>query len=475
MIRVKDKVYITSNNSSLLLDLSTLFIYPNPEYQEKQRLNLSVYNTPIQLKHFRLESNGSAKVLVVPRGGLPKVTKFLKERSIAYRILDERESGYTCDIQLVNTQPEAHQEKIAEMLIKNEGELIEAPPGAGKTIAMLYLVSKLKTSTLILMHEHRLKQQWLQEIHSRLSGSFTLGEIDGEKKDIGDITVAIIHSVYRMIEQDSTFLNKFGVVIIDECHRIPATMYLKVLNNLPSRYRIGVTGTVQRKDGREILLYDVLGEPIYKITESSVNHRVVSFDVKPIYTNISLESPCIVRRGESTLDYTKLLSFLVKNEERNSIILNNIEDSIQQGYFPLVLTDRVSHSKYLYNKLCEKGYKVILLIGETRAKMDWSKIREDNSIQCIVAQSQIASEGLDLPKLSAIHLTCPSSNKPKLKQKIGRIRRYMEGKKTPPLVYDYIDNNVYLVNTSGSTSYVLRSIGLMRLKYYRQLQNEYTL
>lgn len=469
-MKLYDKLYISEFSNDLQLQIASLFTYTNPDYYEKQRLKLSLYNTPTHLKHYRFIQENGKSILVVPRGGLNKVKTFLQERNLPARILDERCQGCDINVNLINTTPEQHQEDIVQALISNEGGLIEAPPGAGKTIAMIALISQLKKSTLILVHEHRLKQQWIGEIKKRLAGNFVLGIVDGDGKNFGDITVGLIHSIYRLMEENTDFLTNFGVVIIDECHRIPASMYLKVLNNLPSFYRIGVTGTVQRKDGREILLYDILGEVIHKITEKDVDHRITNFEVKPIYTNVALRAPVVIRRGEAALDYTNLLTSLLENEERNNIILQTIEESIKDGYFPLVLSDRVNHLKFLYKNLVERGYNTVLLIGETRTKINWVEIQKNTEIQCIVAQSQIAAEGLDLPRLSALHLTCPSSNKPKLKQKIGRIRRFVEGKRTP-VVYDYIDNEVYMHQGLKNISYVLKNIGLARLKYYKQLQN----
>src|SRR5690606_7083083 len=100
------------------------------------------------------------------------------------------------------------------------------------------------------------------------------------------------------------------------------------------------------------------------------------------------------------------------------------------------------HCKFLYQRLVSLGYKGILLISATRKSTNWEEIRKDTSVQVIVAQSSIAAEGLDYPRLSALHLTCPTSNLPKLEQKLGRIRRVCEGK-LPPRIYDYVDNLVY--------------------------------
>jgi superfamily II DNA or RNA helicase len=172
------------------------------------------------------------------------------------------------------------------------------------------------------------------------------------------------------------------------------------------------------------------------------------------------------------IDFTKLLGSLVTSKERNTSIVEKIVTSLQQGHKPLILSDRVEHCKHLYQHLKDLGYIVVLLIGETRKKTNWEEIRQDDSIQAIVAQRSIAEEGLDYPSLSAIHLTCPSSNLPKIKQRVGRIRRTAEDK-LMPMVYDYVDNLVYMNDSRGNIVYPLKRGAKSRESFYKKLRAEY--
>lgn len=348
---------------------------------------------------------------------------------------------------------------------------------SGKTIAALGFISEIKKSSLILVHEHRLRTQWEEELRKRLKGNFVLGRWDGDVKEKGDIVLGLINSVYLEYCKNKNAFNDYGIVIIDECHHTPARMFELVVNNIPAKYRIGLTGTVKRKDQKEILMFDILGPVLISIGAEDLKHRVTSFTYEIVETNCKIDAPTRKLWADGArvtkVDYVSLLSLLVKNQQRNTIILEKIIESIKEGYKPLILSDRVDHCKYLYQYLLDLGYNVVLLIGATRKQSNWEEIRQDNSIQAIVAQRSIAEEGLDYPSLSALHLTCPSTNLPKLKQRIGRIRRVAEDKILLPKVYDYADNAVQLKDQFGKLQFPLKRSARSRESFYKRLQEEY--
>jgi superfamily II DNA or RNA helicase len=131
----------------------------------------------------------------------------------------------------------------------------------------------------------------------------------------------------------------------------------------------------------------------------------------------------------------------------------------------------VNHNEFLYEKLCSLGIRTVLLIGKTRTKVKWEVVQQDESIQCIVANDKIASEGLDLPRLSALINTCPTSNTKKLEQQLGRIRRVYPGKLLP-LAIDICDNLAYS-NGEGGPTYLLAMLSRKRCKFYQELKMQY--
>lgn len=475
---ISDKIYIPlSRLGAKATDLVKMFTYQNPEYFEKSRMGFSTTKCSPFLIHYVFQTlSDNEKYIVVPRGAIKKVKIFLDKYNLPQRYLDERNEGQTIDVHLIDTSLEEQQIDIINILKKNEGGLIEMLPGGGKTIAALGLIAEIKKSTLILVHEHRLRSQWEEEIKKRLNGSFTLGRWDGDIKEEGDITIGLINSIYLKYKGEKDIFSKYGMVIVDEVHHLPAQMFSLVVNNIPAKYRIGLTGTVKRKDQKEVLLYDVMGPVLISIGAEDLKHRVTSFTYEMVETSCNIDAP--TRRvwadgaRMTKIDYVKLLSMIVSNKDRNLLILEKIVESIKEGHKPLILSDRVEHCKYFYKYLQDLGYNTTLLIGATRKQTNWEDVRKDDSIQAIVAQRSIAEEGLDYPSLSAIHLTCPSTNLPKLKQRIGRIRRVVANKQVPK-VYDYCDNLIQMKDQSGKLLFPLKRSAKSRESFYKRLQQEY--
>ena len=469
---ISDKIYINKKElGEHLQALCDLFIYNNPEYYQKKKLKLSVANVFDKLYHYQFDG----MILSLPRGSLEKVRQFYTEHNIPFRYKDERIEHKQINVRLHDTTIEPQQRKIIDLLIKNEGGLVESVPGSGKTVSILGLISEIKQPTLILMDKHRLLTQWVQEIEKRLKGKFKLGQLHGDIKEHGDITVGLIQTIHRLYDEDPIQFNEYGMLIHDEVHGSSSETFMKVINNNFSKYRIGVSGTIDRKDGLQILIFDVFGKVLDSIKAEDVKHRVTNFRFEIVNTNIPMEIAFTERwtgtKREPVIDFTKTLSILTQNEERNAIIISKVLDAIRIGHTCLILSDRVEHNKNLHKMLTELGFMSILLIGETRKKVKWDEIRNDQTVQCIVANTSIASEGLDLPRLSALFLTCPSSNYPKLAQRIGRIRRAIEGK-IEPVVYDFVDN-LACSETANGKNYLLRHIARKRIKLYQKLIDDY--
>lgn len=474
---VKEKIYINTNElGNNVGDFCKEFTYKNPEYAEKKRQKFSVANTPQYLYHYKIENMMGNQMLVLPRGGLKRVIELYERMHLPINIIDRMVFHSTIDCTLVETTLDKNQHRIVDVLYKNDGGLIEASPGLGKSISILGLIDKIKQPVLILVHEHRLSNQWLGEIKKRLSGNYSLGEFNGETKKDGDIVLGIINTIYTMFQENPEYFNKFGMIVVDEVHHCSAPMFHLVINNIPAKYRIGVTGTIERRDGKHILIYDTLGEKLIDIGAKDAKNRITNFDFRIINTNIRFEIPTRMRwtgqKREQTLDITGCISKLTQDTDRNNIIVSEVSRVIENGRFPLVLSDRIDHNKNIYEHIVSLGYKAVLLIGSTRKKTNWEEIRQDTSIQCIVGNTKIASEALNLPRLSDIFLTCPSSNLPQIKQRLGRIRRVLEGKPLP-MVHDVCDNLAYYVDEDGRPVYLLQMLAAKRIRFYKKLIREY--
>jgi superfamily II DNA or RNA helicase len=268
---------------------------------------------------------------------------------------------------------------------------------------------------------------------------------------------------------------------MDECQGAPALTFKTILDNTPSYYRIGITATPERKDKMHFFMFDTFGSVICKIEDHEIKDRVTDFSVEVINTEVThiikQKKKYNFQKLKKGLDmnYTECVDFLINSPERNALIVSSAIKDIQLGHKVAIVTYRTEHAKLLFDEL-SKYYKGYLIIGENSHKFDFEAVKNDMEFNFIVANKAIFGEGTNIPQLSCLHHTLPTSNMPKLKQVVGRIRRVFEGKLLPKVV-DYVDNNVQAlsINDDGSTDLVpiMKYSYLNRNKFYKKMRKEY--
>jgi len=409
--------------------------FPNLDYWLKKRLGKSVYQTE---KFFKLiEEEGEN--IILPRGFLTTCTDHLRSRGVPFTIRDEHtmlpEIAYISTIEL-----RTEQEKAVNLAIEVEQGVIVSPPGSGKTIMGLELIARRKQPALILTHRKQIMDQWIERIQTFLGiPKAHIGRIDGVKKSIGEkITVAMMQSSVR--KEDLTNLNnRFGLVLVDECHHIPAKTFREVISNINSRYCYGLTATPERKHKDEKLIYLFIGDIITELKESSEENLIklsekqdskLQTNRKVIVHTTDLEVPF-----SFTTDNYQLLARIVSfDQARNKLVLEDIKHSVAAGKKTLVLSERKEHLEVL-NMYLKGSSETILVTGDDSATSRKSKFAQITSghYQTILATGQLLGEGMDVPDIQTVILAFPLAFEGKLAQYIGRIRG---DQKT---VYDYHD------------------------------------
>ena len=107
-----------------------------------------------------------------------------------------------------------------EILKNNHGGILNLPTGYGKTTVALYVLTKLKKKTLIVVHKEFLMNQWIEKIKQFIPDA-RIGKIQGEEIDIvdKDIVIGMLQSL-SMKDYDKIIFETFGLTIIDEAHHI---------------------------------------------------------------------------------------------------------------------------------------------------------------------------------------------------------------------------------------------------------------
>ena len=438
------KIIITNNLSIPIKDINEAFyqflrknlIIHNPIFYDKRAKGFSTWNTPKMI--YCLNSKGSN--YVIPRGFLKNIERYLFQNSIPFQIEDRSiktsNRVFKCKIKIYNYQKKALQE-----ILKNNTGILEAPPGYGKTIIALATLVYRKQSTLVIVHTRELLAQWIQKIGDVLGiEKSDIGIIGRGKEKIGKkITVSTYQSLVR--KNLKILVDKIGYVIVDECHRVPANTFQKVVKEFKSRYLLGLTATPFRKDKLQKLMFLYMGEIIHRIDPDKI-----SSELKGVDSVLEIRHTDFYPTFEKVKKYKKIIEALIKDENRNNLIVKDIMGEYSLDKSILVLTGRKGHCLEISQRLGRKS-KHSILTGNLspKARGEILKDFKDKKIRVLIATGQLIGEGIDLPFLETLFLVFPTSSKTRLIQYIGRVQRKNKGKSISK-IYDYYDRYVSVLN-----------------------------
>lgn len=427
-ILINSEIYLkkTQLNQTLIDYLRENLNILNSDYIIKKRLGKSAYNIE---KYFKLMDE-TLEGIIIPRGFASSLVKFCNIENIPIKIMDER-----CRQEeiIVNSKIDLlpHQQEVLDRTETKDFGVIVSPPGSGKTIIGLELISRKKQPTLILVHRKQLFDQWIDRIQNFLSiPKNQIGQIGNQKEKIGkEVTVAMIQSLTR--GDLSVLKNRFGMVIVDECHHIPAKSFRAVITQLNCYYLYGLTATPKRKNNDEKLIYVYIGNIIYEMTQKDLLEQQNS----KAEINIK-ETELFVPFDYKTDNYEIVSQVLIYDTARNELILKDIDENISRFKSILILTERKSHVNILNLYLKEK-YETIAISGDDSERSRKSKLKqiEQGHFQIIISTGQYFGEGIDISALECLFIVYPFTFEGKLVQYIGRIQR--SGK--PPIIFDYRD------------------------------------
>ena len=298
-----------------------------------------------------------------------------------------------------------------------DNSIINAWVSWGKTFTGLAIAAKLGQKTLVVTHTTNLRNQWEKEVKKCFG--LQPGRIgSGEFNTSSPIVVGNIQSLYRKIEE---IKHLFGTVVLDEMHHVSSPTFTRIVDEMPSRYKIGLTGTLERKDGRHVVFRDYFGNHVLKPPKE--NYMTPSIDV--------IKSEVRFLDGSFT-PWAERINHLANNEEYVHSVAMIAAKYAADGHKVLVVSDRVH-----FLKVCQRlvGDNSVCITGEMDFQEREDTMRRIGADKNILFGTQsIFSEGISLDALSCLVLGTPVNNEPLLTQLIGRVIRKKEGKIQPKIV-----------------------------------------
>jgi superfamily II DNA or RNA helicase len=405
---ISNKIYMTVE-PSMYKYLDKELTYHIPSYNEPEKF-VSIKN----LKVINYNIAGGKMLVAFPVGRIDLIPK-------TFEIVDKRAYNYLEDFPKFKFELRPSQQEIHDEVEDNC--IINAKVGYGKTFTALAIAAKLQQKTLVVTHTVALRNQWEKEVVNTLG--IKPGVIGSGKFNMDShVVVANIQSLIKHVGRIS---REFGTVILDEMHHVSSPTFSKVIDAMFCRYKIGLSGTIERKDQKHVVFKDYFGSKLFKPDKENTMVPEVHVINSGIYFSDS-----------SGASWAEKINVLKESYLYKDLVVALADKYASEGHKVIVVSDRVD-----FLRACNHNstYPSDLIIGEVKDRDEIiRKIFEDEIDQVWGTQS-LVSEGLSINPLSCLILATPLNNMPLLEQLIGRIIREYPDKLKPVVVDIRLEGN----------------------------------
>jgi superfamily II DNA or RNA helicase len=372
----------------------------------------------------------------------------------------------------VHREPRIYQKEALAAWLKNGGRgVVVLPTGAGKTLVAHMAIADRRRSTLVVTPTLDLVRQWHDGLYATFGGR--IGLLGGGEYDVQPITVSTYDSAFLHMEQLGA---RFGLVVFDECHHLPGPSYALAARLSLAPYRLGLTATPERGDGRESELAGLLGPIVYRkeIVDLEGAYLAayetvrVSLDLTPAeqaeyeaeraiyrdflrYQGISMQSPSgwsdfIMRAARSDEGRRALRAYRRQREIAFTAPakLDYVQRLLGQHRHDRVIVFTEDNATVY---LVSRRFLVPVITHKT-------KVRERSAILAgfaegrfsAVATSRVLNEGVDIPEANVAIVMSGSGSVREHVQRLGRVLRKREGKTA--LLYELVSSGTSEARTS---------------------------
>ncbi|AEA47639.1 DEAD/DEAH box helicase family protein [Archaeoglobus veneficus] len=365
-----------------------------------------------------------------------------------------------------------YQQQAVERWMLDRRGCIVLPTGSGKTYVAMEVIKDLSVPTLIIVPTLDLLDQWKEKLS--IFGKEWIGEFSGRKKELRPITVSTYDSAYINAE---TLGNRFMLLVFDEVHHLPSESYSQIAEMSAAPYRLGLTATYERDDGRHSLLPELVGGKIFELRpEDLAGKHLSDYTVKRIYVPLT---------EEERKEYESKARIFREYVRRKGIVLRSVDDFNRvvmatgydaRAYEALRAWDEARkiafNSKNKLVKLREllerhRGNKIIIFTRHNdlvyaisklflipaityRTSKDERQVILDGfkkgKFKAIVS-SQVLDEGIDVPDANVGIIMSGSGSAREFIQRLGRILRPAKGK-DKAILYELVSRDTGEVHTA---------------------------
>ena len=310
------------------------------------------------------------------------------------------------------------------------GGLLDVDPGKGKTVMALNVIARLRVKTLVVVHKSFLLNQWIERIQQFLPAA-RVGMIQGQILDIDDkdIVIGMLQSL-SMKEYPRDMFDTFGLTVYDECHHMSAEVFCRCMMKIVTKYTLGLSGTMVRKDGLTKVFKHFLGDVVHKEKNDTTSHAVIVKGIQYKVDDAEFNLTEYDYRGNPK--FSTMISKVCNYNRRSEFVLDVLQNELATNpdQQVMILAHNRSLLEYFHDAI---EHRKIATVGYYVGGMKEAALKLSESKKVIIATYAMASEGLDIKTLTTLIMASPKTD---VCQSVGRILRV---KHSSPLVIDIID------------------------------------
>ncbi|NIT54903.1 MAG: DEAD/DEAH box helicase family protein [Aliifodinibius sp.] len=338
-------------------------------------------------------------------------------------------------------------EDSSQHLSQGRNHILQAATGVGKTVMGSEIAARLGKKFLIAVPKEDILEQWVSALNIVLGlTSDDIGIIKGDICDVAGkkVVIGLIHSLCKEGRYPSWIYREFGTLIIDECHIIAATTFVKTMWLFPTVSVLGLTATPYRSDGKDFVFYAHIGPVLVKSESLLLTPKILVKESE--YVTPRVKKKVVVNGVEEIHEVkmcppkgkaTSLLKTLVSNFRRNNLIASFVKQALSKGRHIIIFTEfKKAHLPHIEDALINAGVppnKISHYVGGmTKSERESAKVKP-----VIIATYKMASMATNIPWADTCVLTTPRAD---VVQIVGRILREYPNKKQP-VVFDVVDRD----------------------------------
>jgi superfamily II DNA or RNA helicase len=350
---------------------------------------------------------------------------------------------------LVHREPRPYQTEAVAAWVAHRGRgVVVLPTGAGKSHVAVLAIDRKKRSTLVVAPTLDLVRQWFDLLTATFGSP--VGIVGGGEHDPRPLTVTTYDSAFLHMEHLGA---RYGLVIFDECHHLPSAGYAIAARACLAPFRLGLTATPERSDGRDAELAALVGPLVYRrdIVELSGDY-LAEYDTERVSIELSPDERheyedqraiyrrFVVARGIRTDRPSGWTQFVMQASQSESghRALSAYRRQRELAFTPaaklaylehLLMRHRADRS-ILFTQdnatayLIASRFLVPVITHQTR-------VRERSAILAgladgtyhAVATSKVLNEGIDVPEANVAVIVSGSGSVREHVQRLGRILR----------------------------------------------------